>query len=67
VLVKKPAGAEVPPAAIEEAARLAVLHSKARGSSNVPVFLAVARDVGKFKGAKPGLVRIAAYTTINVR
>jgi predicted ribosome quality control (RQC) complex YloA/Tae2 family protein len=67
VLVKKAAGAEVPPEVIEEAARLAVLHSRARGSSNVPVFLAEARDVGKFKGAKPGLVRIAKFTTINVR
>ncbi|HEY3489252.1 MAG TPA: NFACT RNA binding domain-containing protein [Candidatus Deferrimicrobiaceae bacterium] len=67
VLVKRPAGAEVPAEVIEEAARLAVLHSKARGSSNVPVFLAAARDVSKFKGAKPGLVRIASYTTINVR
>lgn len=67
VLVKKPPGAEAPPEVIEEAARLAVLHSKARGSSNVPVFLAAAKDVSKFKGAKPGLVRIAAHTTINVR
>jgi hypothetical protein len=31
------------------------------------VFLAAARDVGKLKGAKPGLVRIAACTTITVR
>ncbi len=67
VLVKKPSGAEVPAEVIEEAARLAVLHSKARGSSNVPVFLVAARDVSKFKGAKPGLVRIAAHKTINVR
>jgi predicted ribosome quality control (RQC) complex YloA/Tae2 family protein len=67
VLVKKKPGADVPPDVIEEAARLAVLNSRARGSSNVPVFLAAARDVSKFKGAKPGLVRIAAYATINVR
>ena len=67
VLVKKPSGADVPTEVIEEAARLAVLHSRARGSSNVPVFLAAARAVSKFKGAKPGLVRIAAHTTINVR
>jgi predicted ribosome quality control (RQC) complex YloA/Tae2 family protein len=67
VLVKRPSGAEVPPEVVGEAARLAVLHSRARGSSNVPVFLAAARDVSKFKGAKPGLVRIAAHTTINVR
>ena len=67
VLVKRAAGAEVPDGVVEEAARLAVLHSKAKGSSNVPVFLAEARHVSKFKGAKPGLVRIAKYRTINVR
>ncbi len=67
VLVKKPSGAELPAEVIEEAARLAVLNSKAKGASNVSVFLAAARDVSKFKGAKPGLVRIAAHTTVNVR
>jgi len=67
VLVKRPAGKEVPREVIEEAARLAVLHSKAKGSRNVPVFLAEARHVSKFKGAKPGLVRIANYSTVSVR
>ncbi len=67
VLVKRPAGKEVPREVIEEAARLAVLHSKAKGTRNVPVFLAEARHVSKFKGAKPGLVRIARYATVNVR
>jgi len=67
VLVKRPAGREVPPEVVEEAARLAVLHSRAKGSSNVPVFLAEARHVSKFKGAKPGLVRIAKYRTLNIR
>ncbi len=67
VLVKVPAGKETPAAVIEEAARLAVLHSKAKGQSNVPVFLAEARHVSKFKGAKPGLVRIAKYRTVTVR
>ena len=67
VLVKVLAGKETPGEIIEEAARLAVLHSKARGQSNVPVFLAEARHVSKFKGAKPGLVRIARYRTVTVR
>jgi len=67
VLVRRPPGREVPDDVVEEAARLAVLHSKAKGSSNVPVFLAEARHVSRFKGAKPGLVRIAKYRTINVR
>jgi predicted ribosome quality control (RQC) complex YloA/Tae2 family protein len=67
VLVRRMPGKEVPDEVVEEAARLAVLHSKARGSQNVPVFLAEARHVSKFRGAKPGLVRIAKYRTINVR
>ena len=67
VLVKRLAGEEVPREVIEEAARLAVLHSKAKGSRNVPVFLAQARHVSKFKGARPGLVRIAKYSTVLVR
>jgi predicted ribosome quality control (RQC) complex YloA/Tae2 family protein len=67
VLVKVKSGQETGREVIEEAARLAVLHSKAKGSSNVPVFLAEARHVSKFKGAKPGLVRIAKYRTITVR
>ena len=67
VLIRRPPGGEVPDEVVEEAARLAVLHSKAKGSQNVPVFLAEARHVSKFKGAKPGLVRIAKYRTINVR
>lgn len=67
VLVKRIAGQEVPKEVIEEAARLAVLHSKAKGAKNVPVFLAEARHVSKFKGAKPGLVRISEYSTVRVR
>jgi predicted ribosome quality control (RQC) complex YloA/Tae2 family protein len=67
VLIKRAPGREVPDEVLEEAARLAVLHSKAKGSRNVPVFLAESRHVSKFKGAKPGLVRIAKYRTINVR
>ncbi|HEU5361448.1 MAG TPA: NFACT RNA binding domain-containing protein [Candidatus Deferrimicrobiaceae bacterium] len=67
VLIRRPPGAEIPDEVVEEAARLAVFHSKAKGSPNVPVFLAEARHVSKFKGAKPGLVRIAKYRTINVR
>jgi predicted ribosome quality control (RQC) complex YloA/Tae2 family protein len=67
VLIKRPPGKEVPKEVIEEGARLAVFHSRARGSQNVPVFLAEARHVSKFKGAKPGLVRIAKYSTVFVR
>jgi predicted ribosome quality control (RQC) complex YloA/Tae2 family protein len=67
VLIKVKPEEATPAEVIEEAARLAVLHSKARGQSNVPVFLAEARHVSKFKGAKPGLVRISKYRTVSVR
>lgn len=67
VLVKVRPGKETAREVIEEAARLAVLHSKAKGQGNVPVFLAEARHVSKFKGAKPGLVRISKYRTVTVR
>ncbi|GAB4232241.1 MAG: NFACT RNA binding domain-containing protein [Deltaproteobacteria bacterium] len=67
VLVKHISGQEVPKEVIEEAARLAVYYSKAKGSKNVPVFLAEARHVSKFKRAKPGLVRISKYSTVFVR
>ena len=67
VLVRRPPGREVPKDVIEEGARLAVLHSKAKGMGNVAVFLAEARHVSKFKGARPGLVRIAKYSTVFVR
>ena len=67
VLVKVRPKEATPADVVEEAARLAVLHSKAKGSASVPVFLAEARHVSKFKGARPGLVRIAKYRTINVR
>ena len=67
VLIRSVPGRKIPDDVVEEAARLAVLHSRAKGSQNVPVFLAEARHVSKFKGARPGLVRIAKYRTINVR
>ncbi len=67
VLIRRPPGGEIPREVIEEGARLAVFYSKAKGSRNVSVFLAEARHVSKFKGAKPGLVRIAKYSTVFVR
>jgi predicted ribosome quality control (RQC) complex YloA/Tae2 family protein len=67
VLIRRPPGGEIPKEVMEEGARLAVFHSKAKGSQNVPVFLAEARHVSKFKGAKPGLVRISKYSTVYVR
>jgi predicted ribosome quality control (RQC) complex YloA/Tae2 family protein len=67
VLVRRLPGGEVPKDVIEEGARLAVFHSKAKGSQNVPVYLAEARHVSKFKGARPGLVRISKYSTVYVR
>lgn len=67
VLIRSVPGKKTPDDVVEEAARLAVRNSRAKESQNVPVFLAEARHVSKFKGARPGLVRIAKYRTINVR
>ena len=49
-------GREVPESSIIEAARIAAYHSKARGSSNVPVDYTLVKHVSKPNGAKPGMV-----------
>ncbi len=49
-------GQEVPDSTIEEACKLAVLHSKAKNSAQVPVDYTQVRYVKKPSGAKPGMV-----------
>ncbi len=51
-----PEGREVDDASMYEAAGIAAWHSKARGSSNVPVDYTEVRHVKKPSGAKPGMV-----------
>ena len=59
-------GKPVSDTAILEAARLAVEHSKARGSGNVPVDYTLVRHVSKPAGAKPGMVIYVKYKTVVV-
>lgn len=59
-------GREVPDSTIEEAARLAASHSKARESSQVPVDYTAVKNVSKPQGAKPGRVIYVGYKTVYV-
>ena len=59
-------GREVPDSTLEEAARLAASHSKARGSSQVPVDYTAVKNVSKPQGAKPGRVIYVNYKTVYV-
>jgi predicted ribosome quality control (RQC) complex YloA/Tae2 family protein len=59
---------EAPPAAdLEEAALLAAWHSRARGSTVVPVDWTRRRHVRKPRGAAPGSVVVARAKTVMVR
>lgn len=51
---------------LEEAAVLAALHSKARGSGQVPVDWTRRKYVRKMRGAPPGTVRIERHETVFV-
>ena len=51
---------------MEEAAKLAALHSRAKDSAQVPVDYTQIRNVSKPQGAKPGMVIYVNYKTIYV-
>lgn len=57
-------GREPTPAAMEEAARLAAAHSRAKDSAQVPVDYTQIRNVSKPQGAKPGMVIYVNYKTL---
>lgn len=57
-------GREVPMQTIEEAAALAVLHSKAKGGGKAPVDYTEVSQVKKPNGAKPGMVIYFQQKTI---
>lgn len=58
---------EVPREIVEEAAQLAIRHSKARGAGGkVAVHVCRARDVSKRRGAPAGQVVLRAYETLKV-
>ena len=52
--------------AMEEAAKLAALHSRAKDSAQVPVDYTQIRHVSKPQGAKPGMVIYVQYKTMYV-
>lgn len=57
-------GREVTPAAVAEAALLAVCYSRGRDSSNVAVDYTLVRNVSKPQGAKPGMVIYVKNRTV---
>lgn len=59
-------GKEITDSAIVEAASLAAYHSKARGSSKVPVDYTLVKHVSKPNGAKPGMVIYVNNRTVYV-
>lgn len=59
-------GEEVPDSTVEQAARLAALHSKAKSSSQVPVDYTLVKFVKKPSGAKPGMVIFTNNRTLYV-
>lgn len=59
-------GREIPRATLEQAARIAALHSRARDSSGVPVDYTQVKNVRKPAGAKPGMVIYDNYRTLYV-
>ena len=59
-------GREPTETAMEEAAKLAAQHSRAKDSSQVPVDYTKVRNVSKPQGAKPGMVIYVRYKTMYV-
>ena len=66
VIIKSKPKEIVPENVIFEAAKLAAMHSKAKGSSNVPVDYCLVQFVKKVPGNKPGLVIYKNNKTIYV-
>ena len=60
-------GREIPDRTIEEAAIIAAVNSRGRGSNLVPVDYCLARYVKKPSGAKPGKVIFSNYQTAFVK
>ncbi len=60
-------GKEATDSAIEETAKLAAMHSKAKNSSLVPVDYTKVRYVSKPQGSKPGMVIYVNQKTVFVR
>ncbi len=66
VVVKNPAGTEVPREVLERAAALAAWHSKARAASRVEVHVCRVADVSKARHAPAGQVQIRKFKKLKV-
>ena len=66
VIISKKQGEEIPDEVILKAAKLAALHSKAKGLAKTPVDYTIIKNVKKPSGAKPGMVIYENYNTIYV-
>lgn len=66
-VIIKCAGQNVSSKTIEEAAKIAVKHSRAKESNNVPVDYTQVKNVKKPQGAKPGMVIYDKFKTIYVK
>ena len=66
VILKTNPNETIPKNIIYEAAKLAAIHSKAKGSSNIPVDYCLVQYVKKLPGNKPGLVIYKNNKTIYI-
>jgi len=66
VVVRNPAGVDVPRAVVEHAASLAAWYSKSRGAPSVRVDYCRASDVTKPRNAPAGLVELRRHATVRV-
>ncbi|ETW98595.1 MAG: hypothetical protein ETSY1_18135 [Candidatus Entotheonella factor] len=66
VLLKVQPQQAVPEQTIVEAASIAAYYSKAKASAAVEVIYTQARNVRKFRGARPGQVHVTTYQTLEV-
>ena len=66
VLLKVHPQQAVPQQTLVEAASIAAYYSKAKSSTAVEVIYTQARNVRKFRGARPGQVQVTTYQTLEV-
>jgi predicted ribosome quality control (RQC) complex YloA/Tae2 family protein len=67
VVVRNPAGGDVPEAVVEVAAAAAAWYSKARGAPRVDVHVCRASDVSKRRGDPAGLVHLSKWRSVKVK
>ena len=67
VVVRNPAGVEVPPEVVEVAAAAAAWYSKSRSAAKAEVHFCRASDVSKPRGAPAGLVQLSRWKSVKVK